>query len=80
VYRHSRPKGAKAPSSVREFDDFEAGSDPYGEHDFGAIQLDGARFLWKIEYYNRELDGGSEDPSTPTKTTRVLTVMLASES
>lgn len=64
---------------IRQFDDFEAGSDPYGEHDFGAIELESSRFFWKIDYYNRELDGGSEDPSNPAKTTRILTVMLASE-
>ena len=64
---------------VRQFDDFEAGSDPYGEHDFGAIELGGNRYFWKIDYYNRELDGGSEDPADPAKTTRVLTIMAASE-
>ena len=64
---------------VRQFHDFEAGGDPYGEHDFGAIELEDTRFFWKIDYYNRELDGGSEDPVDPAKTTRVLTIMAASE-
>lgn len=64
---------------VRQFDDFEVGGDPYGEHDFGAIDLAGTRFFWKIDYYNGELDGGSVDPSDPAKTARVLTIMAASE-
>ena len=64
---------------IRHFDEFEAGGDPYGEHDFGAIELESTRFFWKIDYYNRELDGGSEDPADPAKTARVLTIMLASE-
>ena len=64
---------------VRQFHDFEIGGDPYGEHDFGAIEFEGERFFWKIDYYNRQLDGGSEDPSDPAKTSRVLTIMLASE-
>lgn len=70
---------AKLLREVRQFDEFEVGGDPYGEHDFGAIQLNDTRFFWKIDYYNRELDSGSEDPSDPKKTTRILTVMLASE-
>ena len=32
-----------------------------------------------IEYYDRAMQYGSEDPSDPKKTTRVMTVMLASE-
>ena len=64
---------------VRQFGDFEAGGDPYGEHNFGSIELDGTRFFWKVDYYNLELDGGSEDPADPAKTARVLTIMLASE-
>ena len=64
---------------VRQFEDFEAGGDPYGEHDFGSIEIDGIRFFWKVDYYNRELEGGSEDPADPAKTTRVLTIMLTSE-
>jgi len=70
---------ARLLRQVRQFDDFEIGGDPYGEHDFGAIEIGGTRFFWKIDYYNRTLDGGSEDPADPAKTTRVLTIMLASE-
>ena len=64
---------------VRTFTDFTEENDPNGEHDFGAFEIDGNRFFFKIDYYDPTMDGGSEDPSDPKKTTRVLTIMLALE-
>jgi Protein of unknown function (DUF3768) len=39
----------------------------------------GERIFWKIDYYDENLEHGSEDPSDLFKTTRVLTIMLAGE-
>ncbi len=64
---------------VRSFDDFTENNDPYGERDFGAFDHNGQKIFWKIDYYDRALKYGSEDPSDPEKTTRVLTIMLAEE-
>jgi hypothetical protein len=64
---------------VRAFDAFGAENDPYGEHDFGAIDLHGRKFFWKIDTYAPDMLHGSEDPADPTKTVRVLTIMLAEE-
>jgi len=64
---------------VQEHSDFGANNDPHGEHDFGAIDFNGRRVFWKIDYYDEELKYGSEDPSDPGITTRVLTIMLAEE-
>ena len=64
---------------VAAFDDFTDDNDPYGEHDFGAFDYKDERFFWKIDYYNRDLSGGSEDPASTEKTVRVLTIMLACE-
>jgi len=64
---------------VKGFDNFERGNDPYQEHDFGAIDIDGDRYFWKIDYYDPSMQGGSEDPANPQKTTRVLTIMCAEE-
>lgn len=64
---------------VTSFNAFDADNDPYGEHDFGSVTVEQTRFFWKIDYYDRRLEAGSPDPSNPAVTTRVLTIMLASE-
>lgn len=67
-------------TKVREFGDFSQDNDPYGEHDFGAFDQHGVgKVFWKIDYYNRDLTQGSEEPSNPAQTSRVLTIMLAEE-
>ena len=64
---------------VRTFSGFEKGNDPYNEHDFGSIDHDGEKFFWKIEYYNHTMESGSPDPSDPSVTMRVITIMRADE-
>ena len=64
---------------VATFDAFTEDNDPHGEHDFGNFELAGHRFFFKLDYYDRKLEFGSDDPADPTKTTRVLTIMLADE-
>lgn len=64
---------------VRTFDDFCEENDPYGEHDFGKIELNGTAYFWKIDYYDVDLTYGSPDPTDETVTRRVLTVMRAEE-
>ena len=71
---------ARFLQQIRTFNTFSQDNDPYGEHDFGAIDIDGMRVFWKIDYYSKaSYDFGSEDPGDATKTNRVLTVMLASD-
>ena len=64
---------------LAEFDAFTEENDPYRERDFGAVELEGERYFWKIDYYDRSLRLGAEDPTDTTETTRVLTIMHASE-
>jgi hypothetical protein len=64
---------------VATFAEFTADNDPHGEHDFGNFELAGRKVFWKIDYYDAAMEFGSEDPADLSKTTRVLTVMLASE-
>lgn len=72
--------------AVRAFDAFTPDNDPHGEHDFGAVTIESNKVFWKIDYYQPNIDGeldadgpGSEDPSDPEGTIRVMTIMLAEE-
>lgn len=64
---------------VQTFNEFTEDNDPHGERDFGAFSHGGKRVFWKIDYYDPTLQHGSEDPSDPHQTARVLTIMLAEE-
>ncbi|WP_294536646.1 DUF3768 domain-containing protein [uncultured Rhodoblastus sp.] len=66
-------------SKVMNFDEFSPDNDPNGEHDFGSFDFHDETIFWKIDYYDSDCEYGSEDPADPSKTTRVMTVMLASE-
>ena len=70
---------SKTLAKVIAFDDFNADNDPHGEHDFGSFELEGEKIFWKIDYFDLAAEFGSEDPTDPKKTLRVLTVMLAEE-
>lgn len=64
---------------TRAFDEFTDDNDPHGEHDFGRFEIEGHIVYWKIDYYDENVQYGSEDPADPERTTRVMTIMLAHE-
>lgn len=70
---------AEALTAVRSFDAFTPDNDPYEEHDFGAVTVDGKKLFWKIDYYDLSRRFGSEDPADPAQTARIMTIMLAEE-
>jgi hypothetical protein len=70
---------AQLLAKVRSFDKFTNDNDPYGEQDFGSLELAGQTYFFKVDYYAPDMEGGSEDPADPAKTTRVLTIMRADE-
>ena len=65
--------------TIAVFDDFCHANDPHQEHDFGSFEADGHTIFFKIDYYDKALSMHSADPSDPTVTERVITVMLAEE-
>src|ERR1700738_138959 len=70
---------AMAIRRVATFSDFTPDNDPHKEHDFGSFTVAGRKFFWKIDAYDKAMEFGTEDPADPSKTTRVLTSMLAEE-
>ena len=80
---------------IETYDAFTEDNDPHGERDFGTIYQLGnghwmterprlrederERVFWKFDYYDRDLQFGSEDAANPAVTRRVLTIMLADE-
>jgi Protein of unknown function (DUF3768) len=68
---------AQVIERVKTFSEFNAANDPYDEHDFINFELEGQRFVAKIDYYGRDIRFGAEDPGDSEQTTRVMTIMLA---
>lgn len=66
-------------NSVKTFNNFNENNDPYNEHDYGSFVYNGQKIMWKIDYYDRNLQYYSENPEDVNKTIRVMTVMLAEE-
>ena len=68
-----------ALAAVQAFNEFTEGNDPYQEHDFGALKVQGHKLFWKIDCYDPPMKHGSENPCDPEIMRRVLTIMLAEE-
>jgi len=68
-----------AITAMKSFDAFTPENDPHGEHDFGQIVIGQETVFWKIDYYDQTMEYASADASDPAQTTRVLTLMLASD-
>ena len=72
---------------VRDYKTFSEDNNPHGERDFGAFNFCSndseyetpERYFWQINYYDNDLKYHSKDATDPSQTTRVLTIMKASE-
>lgn len=66
-------------AAVATFDDWNEGDDPYGEHDFGKVEVNGETVIWKIDYFSLDEMHGSDYPEDPNVTIRILTMMFAED-
>ena len=66
-------------AAVAAFSDFTPDNDPYAEHDCAVMNVGDHRIIWKIDYYDTDLNFASDAPANPAVTIRVLTIMLADE-
>lgn len=63
--------------AIRNYNDFNASNDSWGERDFGSLVWYGDKVFWKIDYYDQNLKYWEEPTSDGCK--RVMTIMLAEE-
>lgn len=79
---HGLPCGQQTAlmGAVIQFNAFTEDNDPYGEHDFGSLRIEDAHVFWKIDVYaDAACEFGSQFPADPSRSFRVLTIMLAEE-
>nr|WP_255501145.1 DUF3768 domain-containing protein [Caulobacter sp. RHG1] len=72
-------RGQALALALARYASFDEGGDPYGERDFGVLELWGERLFWKIDYYHPDRDEHSPVKWSTELTRRVVTIMLASE-
>ena len=59
------------------FDAFTKDNDPWHEHDFGKFSVGGEEYMFKIDYYDENLQYGADPLTQPFR--RVLTILRADE-
>lgn len=64
---------------VAAFNTFTSDNDPHESHDMGSVQIGEHTIFWRIDLYDTDYHWGSESPTDPIATRRVLTVMLAGD-
>jgi hypothetical protein len=79
VIARGRAFQKQALAAMLAYEGFTPDNDPYGEHDFGSLEVIGVRVIFKIDYNNTTLDAHSPDAADASVTHRVLTLMLADE-
>ena len=65
--------------AIADFAAFSDHNDPWGEHDCAVMEVNGERYIWKIDCYDKSLSLQSPDPSDSLVTERILTVMRSDE-
>lgn len=68
-----------ASPAVRAMGDSSNENDLWSEHDLGAIDLDGEKTSFKLDYYDLSLQQGSENSANEGRPQLVLSITLAME-
>lgn len=79
VQQLSQSERSQLLNAIGMFSNFTQDNDPYGEHDFGSVSLNGQTYYWKIDYYDTAYEGLSPNPLDQEVTRRVMTIMQADE-
>lgn len=61
LYKTSPKDFYKVLEEAMFYKGFTADNDPWGEHDMALFSYNGTRYFWKIEYYDKNFEGGVED-------------------
>lgn len=72
-------KKRQAIDAVRSYNSFSEDNDPYGEHDFGEVEIDTTSVMFKIDYYDLSGRFRSPDPADTAVTMRIMTIMLSDD-
>ena len=70
---------SKVLETVHYFKDFNETNDAFHEHDCAVFEVDGEAYMFKIDCYDLDMKCESPDPTDPTQTLRILTIMMATE-
>jgi Protein of unknown function (DUF3768) len=65
--------------AIADYDGFTAENDPPGLHNFGCIRLNGERYFWNIDYFDKSETNESPDPADASVTVRFLNIMSSSD-
>ena len=79
VHARGRDFETAAYLAVAKDTAFTEDNDPWGDHGFGVVEVEGEKLFWKIDLYDRALEYGSPEPTDPARTHRVLTILFPSE-
>ncbi|WP_299654270.1 DUF3768 domain-containing protein [uncultured Jannaschia sp.] len=55
---------------------FPKDADPNGIHAFGVFRICDVEVWWKLDCYDQAYERGADDPADPSRTARVLTILL----
>lgn len=70
---------ARLVQVISVYDDFCKALDAWDAHDYGVFPFEGQMVAFKIDYYDKSLTHHSPDPSNPSITQRIITIMMADE-